>query len=210
MKVKAGLILIGNILVSVLLRNARQYLYSSVKDVDLDYFFIDYVEGTACDAPISGSTTATTVMDLAKFNIHLSNLRFPLSGSLFPSEDGVHVGAWVNTSFCQAQPPFFFGPFKSDKDRYLAWIDAAIQAIQQGQCLVETCLSAYLVHLKLRELVKSSAILSEESGEFYIKHADDKGDHIMVDGQGHITAVIDWEWYALHLVVCIWLILVMS
>ncbi|WVQ65206.1 uncharacterized protein L199_003379 [Kwoniella botswanensis] len=30
--------------------------------------------------------------------------------------------------------------------------------------------------------------------KFYLKHADDKGDHIFVDDEGHITGIIDWEW----------------
>ncbi|KKZ61955.1 hypothetical protein EMCG_03574 [[Emmonsia] crescens] len=31
-------------------------------------------------------------------------------------------------------------------------------------------------------------------GHSYLKHADDKGDHILVDDDYHITVLIDWEW----------------
>ena len=33
-----------------------------------------------------------------------------------------------------------------------------------------------------------------DDGRFYLKHADDKGDHILVDDDYNITGIIDWEW----------------
>lgn len=33
-----------------------------------------------------------------------------------------------------------------------------------------------------------------DDGKFYLKHADDKGDHILVDEHFNITGIIDWEW----------------
>jgi hypothetical protein len=30
--------------------------------------------------------------------------------------------------------------------------------------------------------------------KFYLKHADDKGDHILVDEHFNVTGIIDWEW----------------
>lgn len=34
----------------------------------------------------------------------------------------------------------------------------------------------------------------EEDEKFYLKHADDKGDHIFVNADFDIVGVIDWEW----------------
>lgn len=35
---------------------------------------------------------------------------------------------------------------------------------------------------------------SSNNGDFYLKHADDKGDHILVDEDFNITGIVDWEW----------------
>ena len=40
---------------------------------------------------------------------------------------------------------------------------------------------------------KISAQSQEGDGRFYLKHADDKGDHILVDREYNITGIIDWE-----------------
>ncbi len=50
---------------------------------------------------------------------------------------------------------------------------------------------AFLWRLKaLPELVTDSA---SRTGPFYLKHYDDKGDHLLVDEEYNITGVIDWE-----------------
>ena len=37
-------------------------------------------------------------------------------------------------------------------------------------------------------------LLSEhEAEEFYLRHFEDKGDHILVDSDYNITGIIDWE-----------------
>lgn len=56
-------------------------------------------------------------------------------------------------------------------------------------------IDGYLIHRFLLDLVPS--ILprgSRESNVFFLKHADDKGDHILVDDEDNITGIIDWEW----------------
>lgn len=50
---------------------------------------------------------------------------------------------------------------------------------------------AFLWRLQaLPQLVAESA---SRTGPFYLKHYDDKGDHILVDDEHNITGVIDWE-----------------
>ncbi|KAF2090494.1 hypothetical protein K490DRAFT_70957 [Saccharata proteae CBS 121410] len=58
---------------------------------------------------------------------------------------------------------------------------------------------AYLIHLFLLDLVPGvfPPEEKEETGQdkaFYLKHADDKGDHVLVDDDHNITAIVDWEW----------------
>lgn len=54
---------------------------------------------------------------------------------------------------------------------------------------------AYLIHRFLLDKVPEICTMSDlDDGNFYLKHADEKGDQILVDGQFNITGIIDWEW----------------
>ncbi|PWI77004.1 hypothetical protein PCL_04198 [Purpureocillium lilacinum] len=53
---------------------------------------------------------------------------------------------------------------------------------------------AYLIHRFLTDLVPTITPASTGDIKFYLKHADDKGDHILVDDDFNVTGIIDWEW----------------
>jgi acetylornithine deacetylase/succinyl-diaminopimelate desuccinylase-like protein len=72
-------------------------------------------------------------------------------------------------------------------------IDITLDLIKNGIIYCLYPVQAYMVHLEMRALVQTDEEMGREETEFYIKHADDKIDHIMVDEQGHITALVDWE-----------------
>ncbi|EIW67082.1 hypothetical protein TREMEDRAFT_64951 [Tremella mesenterica DSM 1558] len=86
------------------------------------------------------------------------------------------------------------GPFKSSRDRFISQIDLILEDIEKGLRFVDDPQTAYLVHLQVKQWIMEDVTLGVEEEEFYIKHADDKGDHIMVDDEGNITGIIDWEW----------------
>jgi hypothetical protein len=50
-----------------------------------------------------------------------------------------------------------------------------------------------LIHRFLIDLVPR-VLPQTDDKKFYLKHADDKGDHIMVDEDYNVTGIIDWEW----------------
>lgn len=105
----------------------------------------------------------------------------------------------MDTLSCIAEPPFFLGPFQTPKQRYLAYIDTVMTAIVEDRwCAPSKSLKHYLTLLEARSLVEGCKDIGEDEGPFYIKHGEPKGDHIMVDDAGEITAVIDWEWYAFN------------
>lgn len=59
---------------------------------------------------------------------------------------------------------------------------------------------ASLIHRFLLDLIptvlSSASALDDDGGSprYFLKHADDKADHITVDEDFHITGIIDWEW----------------
>lgn len=103
------------------------------------------------------------------------------------------VGPLISPDFCQDDPPIFFGPFESSTHRYLAHIERVIHEIEQGSAFTDDPPSAYVAHLWLRDLIQNTPRLWEKE-TMHFKHADDKGDQIMVDAQGNFIGIIDWEW----------------
>lgn len=52
-----------------------------------------------------------------------------------------------------------------------------------------------MIHRFLLEIAPKACSLSHADDEkFYLKHADENGDQILVDNEFNITGVIDWEW----------------
>ncbi|WVQ65203.1 uncharacterized protein L199_003376 [Kwoniella botswanensis] len=176
-------------------------------ETTLDYFFLSFMEGTPMDIPRSGHLGEITLPDdqlqhfieeYAKTEIQLRNLRLPFTkiGCIYPAEhDGMLVGPIVSRgSFMNPTPPYFMGPFDTLKDMYLAKIDSALRYISLNALQGQNPVDAYLWHLELRELVSHSKVLCEVPDDLFIKHDDKKGDEMMVDSEGKVIGVIDWEW----------------
>ncbi|WWD19793.1 hypothetical protein CI109_104257 [Kwoniella shandongensis] len=144
--------------------------FSSDQAPDLNYYFLDFVGGTPAAAPLTEhdnpSQIPTIIRSFAQFQIALSELTFPFIGSLHPSPSG--GGERIVGPLC---------------DRY----------IKQGRLFQHKPVLSYLAHLEIKEMVVNFDGWGEED-VFYLKHADDKGDHLMIDPKGNITNVIDWEW----------------
>lgn len=104
----------------------------------------------------------------------------------------------ISLDFCMAEPPHFFGPFKTNHERYLTLIDGVLGCHSASRDEVpgdraEGSREMYDTHLWLREVISDLQELRVEEPT-YIKHADDKGDQILVDAQHNVVGIIDWEW----------------
>ncbi|KAL5317458.1 hypothetical protein ACEPPN_014553 [Leptodophora sp. 'Broadleaf-Isolate-01'] len=87
------------------------------------------------------------------------------------------------------------GPCSSLEEYHVASIRLILDLIIRDEIYTQQAVDAYLIHRFLLDLVPS--ILSpttQGSRRFYLIHADDKGDHILVDDDFNITGIIDWEW----------------
>jgi hypothetical protein len=63
--------------------------------------------------------------------------------------------------------------------------------VESGE-LSTLAIDNYLTHIwRLERIPELLADVAD--GSFYIKHFDDKGDHIFVDDEHNITGIIDWE-----------------
>lgn len=119
---------------------------------------------------------------------------FKAMGSLcFTAEDVIDIQGLAEQSTWQVgKGPL--GPYPSFSERTQAMLESYLAMIASGEidssCPVET----YLVHRFRQDIVGA---LSEDiplDDKFFIKHPDDKGDHILVDDSFNIVGIIDWEW----------------
>ncbi|KZV95199.1 hypothetical protein EXIGLDRAFT_748249 [Exidia glandulosa HHB12029] len=129
----------------------------------------------------------------AHLHILLANNPLPAVGSLIPSESspGAVPGPMSDSSPGVAPD---FGPFPSARAFWNARIDRKIHDILAKKLYSHgsDALDAYLAMLFFREQV---ALLfpDRDDGEHYLRHMDDKGDHILIQGS-KIIGVVDWEY----------------
>ncbi|KAI0863577.1 hypothetical protein F4860DRAFT_68268 [Xylaria cubensis] len=88
------------------------------------------------------------------------------------------------------------GPYENANEYYSSWAKAYIELIIDGQLFSSYPVDAYLMLKHMEEQVQAGHWLRKwqdlHSGPFFLKHMDDKGDHILIDDNFQITGIIDW------------------
>lgn len=129
--------------------------------------------------------------------IELSKHPFPLLGSL-DSPGNSTVGAYARESLTDfgASGMRALGPFPCPRAYHLASLRLILDLIARDELYSQQAVDAYLIHRFLVDLVPLVVPLRQEQGgdRFYLTHADDKGDHILVDDDFNVGGIIDWEW----------------
>lgn len=167
-------------------------LESPENPVGSSFILMEKMPGTALEWNDATSTQRTKVMQQL-VDIFLELEKYPLkqTGSLVPANVRDKVGGF-------AQPPLFetpgktLGPFSKLETAYTAMIKAQINAISNRE-ISSLPVDNYLAFCW--RLSALPALISSETNEgpFYLKHYNDKGDHILVDDDYNITGMIDWE-----------------
>ncbi|KAH8128632.1 hypothetical protein FP744_10008485 [Trichoderma asperellum] len=147
---------------------------------------------------VSGTTAtddekARIWSDLAEILAELEHHPFPKAGSLCFHSSSVEISAVASDIFVVLTPN---GPFHNSTAYYTAFAEQYLALIADGQLYTEYPINAYLVYRFLKDNVSQLAEQGGEakpSEEFFLKHVDDKGDHLLVDDDLHITGIIDWQ-----------------
>lgn len=86
------------------------------------------------------------------------------------------------------------GPFSSCFDGLQSLLGSYLEMIANGE--IDTCcpLDTYLVHRFRLDILDALWEEVRKDGPFFLKHPDDKGDHILVNDDFDIVGLIDWEW----------------
>lgn len=92
------------------------------------------------------------------------------------------------------------GPYSSTLSYYTSVAELHLDLIADGQIFAGYPKEAFCFYRLLRDNVAPVlAILNDCLNDclplqgFFLKHADDKGDHILVDADYNITGIIDWQ-----------------
>ncbi|KAI3337348.1 hypothetical protein HD806DRAFT_518238 [Xylariaceae sp. AK1471] len=165
--------------------------------VGVGYILIEKLHGKSLRWGLATQEQRERIMgQLADVFIELSKYPFDLLGSL-ESPDDSRVGAFAReslTDFVQSGIRTM-GPFLSWEEYQRAELRLILDLIIREELYSQQAVDAYLIHRFLLDLVPSvSPQLVQDDQKYYLKHADDKGDHLLVDEDLNITGIIDWEW----------------
>ncbi|PYH38142.1 uncharacterized protein BO87DRAFT_326429, partial [Aspergillus neoniger CBS 115656] len=147
-------------------------------------------------SPASQEQRKKVMTQLADVYIELERFAFNSMGSM--DEPGIdHIASFARESLTeyvnsQMVP---LGPYRDPRDYIQSSIELIIRLIIRGERYAGREIDAFLVHRFLLDCIpKIIEHYTYDDGRFYLRHADDKGDHILVDGDYNITGIVDWEW----------------
>ncbi|KAI6383212.1 hypothetical protein MCOR25_000133 [Pyricularia grisea] len=151
-------------------------------------------QGDGIDGKLASQEDKARVLGgLADILIELAAHPFPKAGSLTLQGSDIQVSAVASDRFVVLSPE---GPFDTSSSYYTAFAEQYLALIADGQLYTEYPVDAYLAYRFLKD---NAAQLAEEKNDlhqaeekFYLKHVDDKGDHLLVDDDFNITGIIDW------------------
>ena len=132
------------------------------------------------------------INQLADTFIELHKFPFDLLGCLNRPGDS-HVGAFARESLTDFQGSFMqaTGPFSSLEEYHVASLRLILDLILRDEMHTQQAVDAYLIHRFLLDLVP--AVLPQttrDDQKYYLKHADEKEDQILVDEAFNIASLI--------------------
>ena len=157
---------------------------------------VDELPGTPFDRySVTEEQAETVYLQIADIQSAIHRQPFDRIGSLtLDSNETVCVGPVTGD---RAGFLSQFGPLSDAKEFYVGFTEEHLRLIADGQLWGQYPIDAYLMFKHLRELALQGRCnpleYAGDMGPFYLKHTDDKGDHILVDNELNITGIIDWS-----------------
>ncbi|CRG86706.1 hypothetical protein PISL3812_03716 [Talaromyces islandicus] len=173
------------------------YYLDEGNPVGVGYILMEKMGGQSLRWSITSADQRRKVMDqLADIYSELQTFSFDSVGSL--DQPGTeHVGSFARESLTDYRESRMLplGPFTSSREYHIASIQLTLDLIMRGECFTPQAIDAYLIHRYLLDLLLDNTFCpNRDDGKFYLRHADNKGDHLLVDEEYNITGVVDWEW----------------
>ncbi|KIH94566.1 hypothetical protein SPBR_05934 [Sporothrix brasiliensis 5110] len=172
------------------------YASTAANPVGTPYILMEKLPGTPLDWPSTSPAQQKHVLEqLVDIYLELEKHPLPQTGCLMFSKDkkDVHVGSFVQAPNI-VTPSSTLGPFRTLTAAYMSILGHQMAMLANGEygaLRVDNYLSFLWRKQALAQLIDDE---HSNNGPFYLKHYDDKGDHLLVDADFNITGVIDWEW----------------
>lgn len=171
-------------------------LEGSENIVGTSYVLMEKMPGKPLDWNGADEDQRRKVMEqLADIYLELEQHPLQMTGSVVPSV----VDSCQPEAAAFAQVPWFkspedaLGPFSTLREAYTAIITQQLQTIENHEISSLPIDNALVFMWQLSMIDRLVDSSTSKSGPFYLKHQDDKGDHILVDENYNITGIIDWE-----------------
>ena len=169
---------------------------SEENPVGVPFLLMEKLRGAPLIWDMATSAQKTKVLEqLTDIFLTLEKHPFRLTGSLYPSNGSSEVcGFAFPQLFSDPNTPL--GPFETLESSLRAILAQQRRLIANGE-MSSLALDNYLTFRWREEKIPEVLSVNNEDG-FFLKHNDDKGDHIMVDEGFTITGIIDWEFASLE------------
>lgn len=162
--------------------------------VGVSYLLMECLPGKPFNSDLLGAKPQQRQSILAQFAeilIEISKLPVPAAGSLISRVGQTSVSKIASNRFVHLD---LSGPFFTTSDYFVAISDQYLDLVADGQVHSQYPTEAFafysLARREARVFERSTTVNPEE---FFLKHVDDKGDHLLLDDQGIITGIIDWQ-----------------
>lgn len=168
---------------------------SDPENLGVGYILMEKLDRKSLDWQATNPEQREKIMrQLVDMFLEIERHPFDAIGSLSSSAgDIIAVDGLVHQSiFRVGKGPL--GPFSSSLEGSQAILDSYLAMIASGE--IDPCfpVDVYLIH-RFRQDIIGALLENVPSGDqFFLKHPDDKGDHILVNDSFDILGVIDWEW----------------
>ncbi|KAL0935574.1 uncharacterized protein CTRU02_210165 [Colletotrichum truncatum] len=162
------------------------------------YILMGRLDGLPLDwRAVTSAQKEKIMQQLADVFLEIEKHPFRLMGSLTPSNDdasGFDLRGLAQPATYRLGAEGPLGPFSSSLAGSRAIVERYLKMIASGEIASCHHLDVYLAHRLRLDLVDSLWEDASSKNQFYLKHPDDKGDHILINENFDIVGIIDWEW----------------
>lgn len=161
------------------------------------YILMEKIEGEPLDWQLATLSQKEKVMQqLVDIFLEMEKHPFDTIGSITPARDptAFEIQGFAHHATFRPEYGGSLGPFHSSLEAARVVIESYLAMIASGEIAATYPVDVYLVHRFRLDILNKfgKEILSE--GKFFLKHPDDKGDHILINKAYDIVGIIDWEW----------------
>ncbi|KAK8029424.1 hypothetical protein PG993_010715 [Apiospora rasikravindrae] len=161
----------------------------------IGYILMEKMDATPLNwQAATGEQKETIMQQLADIFIEIEKHPFTTMGSLATCDGNIADIPGLALPYVFRPEAGPLGPFTSPLEWSKAIIESYLSIMADGEIDANLRTEVYLYHRFRLEAVGRLWEGVLPGHRFFLKHPDDKGDHILINDRYQIVALIDWEW----------------